>query len=293
MELAEGILFALLWASATAATKLGIRSADPYLLSCLRFTAVGILQLLYVYGIRRGRYTVPAGKQFKQVLILALLNIFLYIGGFVTAVKMVSAGLISLFSATNPLLITLFSAIWLHRKLTRAECIGMAIAFTGLGLAAYPNLRESHATAAGIAILIAGISAISAGSVYYAKIQLPVHRLVVNAWQTFLGGLMFIPLVLLNHNNTYLHADANFYLSIGWLIVPVSIISYGLWLNLLSKDTVKAGMWLFITPMLGYGMAAVVLHEKITAWAIAGTLLVITGLWLSRKRKEVVVKMNG
>lgn len=285
MEWMDGILFALLWASATVATKLGIRSADPYLLSCLRFVTVGLLLLFYVYVLRRKKaYRLPSGKETKQLFLLALFNILLYIGGFVTAVKMVSAGLISLFTATNPLLITLLSAVWLKRRLRREEWIGMLVAFAGLGLAAYPNLQDSHATAAGIVILVLGIVAMSAGSVYYAKVQPALPRLVVNTWQTFIGGLLFIPLVLLNYRHTYLHTDANFYYSLGWLVVPVSIVSYGLWLQLLAKDTVKAGMWLFLTPLLGYSMAALILKEKITAYAVAGTVLVIAGLWYSRKR---------
>jgi drug/metabolite transporter (DMT)-like permease len=284
MEILEGICFALLWASATVATKLGLRSADPFVLSCLRFLSVGVLLNLYVYGVRAGKYRLPDKKQFRQLFLLGLLNVTLYIGAFVIAVRMVSAGLISLFTATNPLMITFLSALWLKRKIQPREWIGMLLSFAGLAVAAFPNLQHSHATLAGILILIAGILAMSVGSIYYANTGLTLHRVVVNSWQTSIGGLLFIPVVLFNYKHAFVIPDTNFYLSLGWLVLPVSVVSYGLWLHLLQRDTVKAGMWLFITPVLGYLMAALVLHEKITLYAVTGTVLVISGLWYAKKQ---------
>jgi drug/metabolite transporter (DMT)-like permease len=284
MEILEGICFALLWASATVATKLGLRSADPFVLSCLRFLSVGVLLNLYVYGVRAGKYRLPDKKQFRQLFLLGLLNVTLYIGAFVIAVRMVSAGLISLFTATNPLMITFLSALWLKRKIQPREWIGMLLSFAGLAVAAFPNLQHSHATLAGILILIAGILAMSVGSIYYANTGLTLHRVVVNTWQTSIGGLLFIPVVLFNYKHAFVIPDTNFYLSLGWLVLPVSVVSYGLWLHLLQRDTVKAGMWLFITPVLGYLMAALVLHEKITLYAVTGTVLVISGLWYAKKQ---------
>jgi drug/metabolite transporter (DMT)-like permease len=286
MDLLEGLLFAILWASATVATKFGLRSADPLLLACIRFVLVGVMLILYVYGIRRKRYQLPAKKAFKPLFILAFLNITFYIGAFVLAVQTVSAGLVSLFSATTPFIITLLSAVWLKRKVHAYEWMGMLIAFTGLALAAVPYLKGSHATLSGILILLAGQVSLSAGSVYYASVKLDLPKIVVNTWQTAIGGLLFIPLVLAHYNQLYLVADTNFYVSLGWLVIPVSIISYSLWLHLLNKDTVKAGMWLFVTPILGYLMAVIIMHEILTAYAITGALLVITGLWISKRSKK-------
>ena len=285
MDLLEGLLFALLWSSATVATKFGLRSADPFLLACCRFLLVGGMLLFYVYVIRRKRYQMPDKKAFKHLWILGFLNITFYIGAFVLAVQTVSAGLVSLFSATTPFMITMLSAVWLKRKVQWTEWLGMCIAFTGLSLAAIPQLQNSHATISGIVILLAGQLALSVGSVYYANVKIGQPKIIVNTWQTVLGGLMFIPLVLAHYKQLYLIPDANFFLSLGWLVVPVSIISYSLWLHMLHKDTVKAGMWLFVTPILGYLLAVAVLHDKLTIYAGIGAILVISGLWISKKKK--------
>jgi drug/metabolite transporter (DMT)-like permease len=44
---------------------------------------------------------------------------------------------------------------------------------------------------------------------------------------------------------------------------------------------VKANNWLFMTPVFGYLLAAVFLHEAITMFDIAATGFVIAGLLLS------------
>ncbi|GGH79448.1 drug/metabolite transporter (DMT)-like permease [Filimonas zeae] len=285
MEIAEGVLFAILWASATAATKFGIRSVEPLLLACIRFLLVGGLLTGFVYVIRAGKFRLPTKKEFKHLFILGLLNITLYIAAFVIAVKMVSAGLVSLFNAMPPLVIILLSAIWLKRPVLRKEWLGIGLAMAGLAVAAIPNLQNSHATIGGIVILLLGQVALATGSTYYAGIKLELPRLVINAWQTAIGGLLLIPLAFLNRHNIYLVADSNFYWSLGWLVIPVSVIAYGLWLHLLHKDAVKAGMWLFVTPVLGYVLAVWLLREKVTVYAIVGALMVIAGVSIAKRKK--------
>lgn len=285
MEITEGVLFAILWASATAATRFGIRSVEPLLLACIRFLLVGGLLTGFVYVVRAGKFRLPTKKEFRHLFILGLLNITIYIAAFVIAVKMVSAGLVSLFNAMPPLVITMLSAIWLKRLVQAKEWAGIGLAFSGLAIAAIPNLQSSHSTVGGISILMAGQVALATGSTYYSGIKLDLPRLVINAWQTAIGGLLLIPIVLLNRKNIYLIADSNFYWSLGWLVIPVSVIAYGLWLHLLHKDSVKAGMWLFVTPVLGYLLAVWLLHERVTIFAIVGAVMVIAGVSIARRKK--------
>lgn len=285
MEIAEGLLFALLWASATVATKFAHHSCDLFLLTLIRFLTVSVLLLGYTYLIKNKTSRFPTKSEFKKLLILGVLNVTIYMSGYLIAIKYVSAGLISLITAVNPLLLILFSAIFYKRKLTAFEITGIVIAVSGLVLASVPNLYNSHATAKGLLALIAGIVALSSGSIYYANCGLTLKKTEVNTWQITLGGVLFLPIVFLNSANNFIIPDLNFFLSIAWLILPVSIIAYAMWLILLQKDAVKAGLWLFLTPAFGYLMAVIILREKITVYGMAGSLLVVGGLLYSRRKK--------
>lgn len=292
-EIAEGLLFALFWASAAIATKFAMHSVDPFLLTFLRFLLVAAILLGYTYGIKKKQNTIPTAIQFRKLFILGLLNITVYMTGFIIAIKTVSAGLISLVAATNPLLLIILSAIFLKKKPNTKQWIGIVIALTGLVIAAIPNLYENHATVLGLLALIAGIAALSAGSIYYSQSAIGLPKMTVNTWQISIGTILLIPVVLLNGSNNFLIPDLNFYLSFTWLVLPVSIIAYALWLNLLHKDPVKAGTWLFLTPVLGYIMAVIILHEKLTAYGACGALLVITGLMYSRRPAPVAKTDNS
>ncbi len=288
MEIAEGLFFALLWASATVATKFAFHSCDLFLLTFIRFLTVSVLLLSYTYLFKNKTSRFPSRAEFKKLFILGVLNVTIYISGYLIAIKYVSAGLISLITAVNPLLLILLSAIFYKRKLSAFEMIGIGIAVSGLVLASIPNLYNSHATLQGLLALIAGIAALSSGSIYYANSGLSLKKMEVNTWQITIGGLLFLPVVLLNSRHNFIISDLNFFLSIIWLIVPVSIVAYAMWLNLLQKDSVKAGLWLFLTPAFGYFMAVIILHEKITVYGIAGSVLVVSGLLYSRRKKVAV-----
>lgn len=294
MEILEGLLFSILWASATVATKFAVRSVDPFLLTCIRFITVAILLHLYTLLFKRKETRLPTVREFKQLFMLGLLNVAIYMVGFLIAIKTVSAGLISIATATNPLILILLSALVLKRKLTSFEWIGISIALTGLIIAAIPNLRDSHSTLTGLIALIIGITSLSSGSVYFSKSKIALPKMAVNMWQITIGGLLFIPIVLVNGGNNFIHTNLNFYLSFLWLVIPVSIVAYALWLNLLHRDTVKAGIWLFLTPAIGYLIAVIVLNEKVTIYGITGSVLVVSGLLYSKRTKKVaVLESNG
>lgn len=288
MDIAEGLLFTLLWASATVATKFAFHSCDLFLLTLIRFVTVSLILLFYTYIVKGKSSKFPTKTEFKKLFILGVLNVTVYMTGYLIAIKYVSAGLISLITAVNPLLLIVFSAIFYKRKLSSFEIIGVIIAVSGLVLAAIPNLYNSHATLLGLLALIAGICALSTGSIYYANSGLSLKKMEVNTWQITLGGILFLPIVFLNRSHNFLIPNLNFFLSIAWLIFPVSIIAYAMWLILLQRDAVKAGLWLFLTPAFGYLMAVIILHEKITIYGIGGSLLVVSGLLYSRRKKAVV-----
>lgn len=280
-----GILFAMLWASASVATKIGIQQADPLLLANIRFLIAGSLMLIYAYGLRFGINGFPKGKEWQHLILFSLLNTTIYLGAFVLALKEVSAGIGSLATATNPLFIMVLSAIWLRRKLKLSEIAGVLLGLTGVVLATYPLLQDSQATWRGLFILLGGMVSVSAATVYYARITWRLPAIVINGWQVLLGGFFLLPFTLLFADFAGTRFDIHFWGAILWLIFPVSILALQLWFYLVKEDAVRASIWLFLCPIFGFVYAAVLLKEPITAYTYAGTAFVITGLYLAQREK--------
>ena len=278
-----GLLFAALWASASVATKFGVQSVHPLILANVRFFIAGSGMLLFAYAIQRTKNAWPTRTEWQQLTIFALLNTTIYLGAFVLALKQVSAGIGSLSTATNPLFIALMSALWLRRMPRGNEIGGLLLGLLGVGVATYPLLQNSYATVEGLLILLVGMVSVSAATVYYARIEWRLPSLVINGWQVMIGGILLLPFTLLTADFSTSHYDQRFWLSVFWLIVPVSVGALQLWFFLIRQDPIRASLWLFLCPIFGFVYSYLLMGEPITMYTAVGTGLVIGGLWLGRK----------
>ncbi len=276
-----GFMFSALWASASAAGKIGLQSAEGLVLFNFRFVIAGILLLSYATLVQRDRF--PKQKEWLHLTIFASFNTTIYLGVFIISLEEVTAGITAIALALNPLLISAMTAVWTKRAVTRLEWISILIGIIGVAFAAYPLLQHSYATVTGLVLLASCMIAYSFGSVYYATIPWKLSRTSINGWQVLIGGILLIPFTLFFHAKPN-HFDLRFWLSIAWLVVPVSIGAVQLWLYLLKSDAVKASLWLFLCPIFGLIIASILLHETITLFTILGTILVLLALVLGQRQ---------
>ena len=278
-----GILFAILWASASTATKTGLISAQPLFLAVIRFGAAAAIMLFISHGIKRHRF--PAGREWKQLTVYGLLNITIYLGLYVLAMKTVTAGIGALAVATNPVFISLMSVFILKKRLTMPVLLGILICILGIFCAAFPLLKDTEVSLQGLLIILLSMLSYSVGAIYYSsKTWSGLDLFTINGWQTLIGGLLLLPFALVFYSDTANQFDLNFWISVLWLAIPVSIVAVLLWLYLLQTDAVNAGLWLFLCPVFGFLIAAVLVRDQINLYTITGVALVIAGLFLSRAR---------
>lgn len=280
-----GLLFALLWASASTATKIGLEAAQPFVIAFVRFLIAGCIMLLVSHVFMRKR--IPKGKEWKQLLIYGVLNITAYLGFFVIAMQNVSAGFGSLAVATNPVFITLLASMFLGYKLRLSVVISMVICFTGVTIVAYPLMQSSLTTVEGILFMTASMISYSIGTLYYSRKKWDgLHILVINGWQTLLGGLFLLPFLVYTYDGSKNVYDTTFWLSVSWLAFPVSILAVLVWLYLLKEHPVKASYWLFLCPIFGFFVARLFVREPINLYTVIGVILVIAGLYLLNRKKS-------
>jgi drug/metabolite transporter (DMT)-like permease len=278
-----GILFSILWASASIAGKFGLLSAEPLTLFTVRFLLAGVIILAYVVIARR--WQTPTPKEWMHLTIFGAFNTTLYLGIFIIALQEVAAGITALMIALNPLIISVLSAMWMKRPVAPREWLSIFLGMAGVGIATYPLLGDGYATISGIVLLVLSMLTYSIGAVYYASVKWALNRSVINGWQVFIGGLLLLPFTLVfeGGGTTY---DYNFWLSMAWLVIPVSIAAVQLWLYLLKQDTVKASLWLLICPIFGLLYSTWLLDEPFTLYTAGGAVLVLVSLYFGQKPKS-------
>ncbi|CAG5004551.1 hypothetical protein DYBT9275_03394 [Dyadobacter sp. CECT 9275] len=281
-----GILFSILWASASVATKFGVQSAPPLILANIRFFIAGILLLGITYGfVRNETVRLPGRKELLQLSLFGFLNTTLYLGLYVYAMKYTAAGIGSLAVSTNPLIIVLLSSWWLKRPTLPTDWLAILLGMTGIGIATYPLLQGSITRPEGIAVLLLSMVSVSAASVYYSTVKWELSNLLINGWQVLLGGVFLLPFTLSLADFNETSWDFQFWVSVLWLSLAVSIIGLICWFYLLRIDTVKASLWLFLCPLFGFIFAWWLMDEPVTLFTLCGTVLVIGGLYTGQRAK--------
>nr|WP_315203510.1 EamA family transporter [uncultured Flavobacterium sp.] len=280
-----GIAFAFLWSSASTATKIGLTSAQPFVISIFRFLIAGVIMLLIAHiGMSK---RLPKGKEWVQLSIYGFLNISVYLGLYVIAMQQVSAGIGSLAVATNPVFIAMMSAIWLSHKIRFQNVLSLILCLSGVIIAAYPLLQNSFATPFGIALILLSMVAYSLGTIYYSKMNWnELDILTINGWQTIIGGTFLLPVVFSTYQSNQNKFDFTFWSSVTWLAIPVSIGAVQFWLYLLKNNPVKASYWLFLSPIFGFIIANFMMKDPISYYTFFGVLIVLSGLYITIKFKN-------
>ncbi len=241
--------------------------------------------LFLAHGLLRKR--LPQKNEWKQLAIYGLLNISLYLGLYVLAMRNVSAGLGSLAIATNPVLINLMATLFFGHRLRMVTLASLVLCMSGVLLAAWPLFTDSYATPGGIGLLMFCMIIYSAGVIYFSKQNWgDLHILTINGWQTLLGGVFLIPAVIFTYDQAKNAWGFNMLAPILWLAIPVSIVGVQLWLYLLKDNAVKASFWLFLCPVFGFMIAGFMMAEPISLFTISGMLLTLAGLYLVQKYKS-------
>lgn len=280
MDTLLGLLFVFLWASASTAAKVGFQGQPPLTVLSIRFAIAGAMMLAWTYGIRRNS-ALPRGKQWVELTIIGLTNSTLFLGAAWLALRQVSVGMYSLFLATMPFLVAILSSLWLDRKVTRAEWLGILVATCGLAVVAVPSLQNSTATWGGLALLAVAMISQAVGSVYLKRSRIALSSTTINTWQLILGLILLLPIAVPLNGNTPLQVTPNLLIGLAWSVVMVSVVANALLFSLQKRDPLRASTWLLLAPIFSYLQAALVLGEPIRPFDIAGSALVVAGLVIS------------
>ncbi|MBS1975267.1 MAG: EamA family transporter, partial [Bacteroidetes bacterium] len=274
--LIAGILFAILWASASTATKIGLAVAQPLMIAEVRFALASSIMLIIAHLILKKR--LPAKNEWPQLAVYGFLNITVYLGLYVVAMQNITAGVGALAVASNPVFISFLSVLFLKKKLHISIVISIFVCTLGVVCASWPLFANASVSGWGLIILLLSMLSYSAGAIYFsAKNWNGLSLLAINGWQTLLGGLFLLPVACFFYKNGLNYFNNKFWLSVSWLAIPVSIIAVQLWLWLLQLNAVRAGLWLFLCPLFGFIIAAWVLKDSISTYTVVGILLVIVG----------------
>ena len=278
---ALALLFCLAWASGFTAAKLAISTAPPLIFGGIRFLLTAAI--LLGYAAWRGdlfRRRVP----WVKLALLGVLNQAGYQGLAWQGMGHVSAGLATIISSLNPILIAALAAPLLGEALHLRKIIGLFLGFAGAVIIVRSRLVIGHEDPHGVLLLLGALCSLVAGTLAFKWLAPDVTLPVAVGVQTAAAGALLLTLGATFEDPAHLAAGLEFWLVMAWCVLVMSIGALLLWFWLLRHGTASSASALhFLIPPLGLAMSWAVLGETVSPMDLLGVAPVALGIWLATR----------
>ena len=280
------LLFVLLWSTGFIGAKYGLPYAEPLTFLVSRYVLVIVLMSVLALAMRAPWPASP--REALHIGVTGLLVQALYLGGvFMSIHRGLPAGISALVVGMQPLLTAALAGALLGERVSARQWAGLALGFGGVALVVGSKASvdgvDGDALVHMLIPALAALLGITAGTLYQKRFC-PRFDLRTGSVMQFLPSLAITALIASQTETLHIEWTGDFVFALGWLVLVLSIGAISL-LNLLirSGSAVNVASLFYLTPPTTALIAWAMFGETLSALAIAGMALAVSGVWLARK----------
>jgi drug/metabolite transporter (DMT)-like permease len=234
---------------------------------------------------------VVRGRLLGYLALLGFVGVALHLTIQAVGLRLTTASNTSWLVSLSPVFIALLSWLFLGETFGGWRIAGFAIAMGGALLivvaqaGGFDILRLPSTLGDGLAFASAITWAtFSVLSKRAAGLKPPA---VLMAHVMTLGGLMTLPTFIARRGwLEFAYLDTDGWLALGFTVVFVSALAYLFWYDALAElDASQAGVFLYLSPLVTAGLAAILLHEPMRPLALMGGGAVLFGVWMVTRQR--------
>ncbi len=263
----------LLWASAFAGIRVGLKGYSPAHVALFRFSVASIVLGIYA---SRSHFRRPRWRDVPRFAVTGLIGISLYNLALNSGEVAVSAGVSSLLIASAPIWVALLS-IALGERLTAFGWAGVFTSFAGVAMIAAGEGGGIHLSVP--ALLLAAAALFSAIYIVMQKQLLKTYNaLEVTTYSIWAGTIFLLPFGIgLGHA---IHtAPIGATLAIVYLGIFPAAIAFTAWAYALSHGPVnRISSFLYLVPVLALIIAWIWLGEVPRTMSLLGGVVALGGV---------------
>ncbi|RFU44857.1 DMT family transporter [Paraburkholderia sp. DHOC27] len=286
------VAFVVVWSTGFVVARAITPFADPNLFLLARFSGTA---LLFALAAGLGRAAWPRGRDLGKHLLAGGLLQGVYLGaGYWAVAQGMSAGVMALLGALQPLLTAAVAAPLFGERLSRRGWAGMALGLVGVVLVLQPKLAS--ATAPGlshtqpghapawlvVAVSIVAVAAITAGTLFQKTSLARADLRSASAVQNF-GAAVVVAILALALGEHRWIASTTLWISLAWAIVMLSGISVTALVWMVRRgDAARATALMFLVPPFAALQGYFGFGEVLLPVQIAGFVVALLGVLLAR-----------
>ncbi|WP_426452440.1 DMT family transporter [Paenibacillus sp. S-38] len=268
-------LLCLVWGFNFVIMKLGNGAFPPVLFAALRFLT-GASVLLGVSFIKK--IPLPHKSDLKWFLLCGLLQTTHFNIAIQISLNFVSAGLTSVLTYSMPLFLSLMAHWWIPgEQLTRRKTVGIVLGLVGLVISM--NIQWGGSLGAILLALSSAISWAAASLLFKLKLQ-HCDSIQYTTWQMTIGaGGLLLYSFSFEHGEWHWGIMPAIYILFSGIVA--SALAFVMWNHILSRtEASKASISLLLVPVVGVISGYLFLNESLQIVTLAGSLLVLAGIWV-------------
>lgn len=285
------------WGTTWIASKEGVRYIPGIQMAAIRQFIAGLLYILFFLVIKAPW---PKGKQWKTIIILAVLNFTLSNGLSTAGVKYISSGLGAIIAAIFPIWVVIIS-FFRGERIAKLAVTGTLISFAGICVIFYEHLGDFLIADFRLGIILSIIATITwaFGTLYTKK-----KAASFNPYFS-LGLQMFISSILLFAYNgatgisvNLSEIPTNTWYAIAYLVIVGSLITFTIFIySLQNLPPEVSSIYAYMNPVVAVLLGAALFGESLSLSIALGGSVTLLGLYLvnqslrqSRKKTNILIK---
>jgi drug/metabolite transporter (DMT)-like permease len=211
---------------------------------------------------------------------------------FFKGLKIIEASRASLIIATSPVFITIFSAVFLKEKINLIKRLGILVSVSGaIVVISKGNIGQIFKTGLGLGELYIFCCVLSwvAYSLIGKAVMKTLSPLASVSYSSIVGAVaLFIPACFEGVLQNFSRQSLLDWSCISYLGIFGTVIGF-VWYyqGVQHLGPTKAGLFINFVPIFAILCAFIILREPITISLVVGTVLVISGVYLTNKPSNI------
>lgn len=273
-------LLALAWGSTFTAIAIGLDHAPPLLFGGIRSVLGGLMMAALAFA-RHG--SPDLRRTWRSHALLTWWQVIAFFALQTLAIEALPSGLAAVLIYLQPLVVAVLAWWLLGESLGALKVAGLVAGFAGIVLVGSGALA-GHISGIGVCYAVLAALCWAISTIVFKQHQHRVEPLWAVAVPFCVGGVV-LTVVGAAVEGTSIAWDGAFVGALAWSSVVGTGLAWGLWLGLVaSGEASRAAAYIFTVPVVAVVLGVVLLDEHFRAMQVAGSVLVVVGLFLVHRR---------